>query len=161
MSTETQSVGARRPPGADDGQMRRTFDEMNVGDTFASRSRTVTETDVVQFAALTADWHPVHTDQVYAEESFVGQRIAQGMLVVAYAIGLVPNTHAVALRRLKSVVFKRPVYLGDTIRVEGKVADKRPMSDELGLVTGRWSVVNQDDQTVVKLELEALWRREA
>jgi acyl dehydratase len=137
--------------------MRVPFDQLEVGGRFISRARTITETDVVSFAALTADWHPVHTDEVYAKKSVFGQRVAHGMLLLSYSIGLVPNEYVVALRRLRHVVFKRPVFFGDTIRVEGTVVDLQAMNEDVGMVTGRWRIVNQDDQTVFKLEIEALW----
>jgi acyl dehydratase len=79
------------------------------------------------------------------------------MLLLSYSIGLVPNEYVMALRRLNKVVFKRPVFFGDTIRVEGTVVNLRPLNEEAGLVTGRWRIVNQDDQTVFKLEIEAVW----
>jgi 3-hydroxybutyryl-CoA dehydratase len=137
----------------------RPFDELRAGDTFASRARTITEADVVQFAALTGDWHPAHSDVTWAEENIFGQRVAHGMLVVCFAIGLVPNDYVMALRRIKNMVFKNPVFFGDTIHVEGKVARKMDMTDEVGMITGRWKIVNQRDETICKLEIEALWRR--
>jgi acyl dehydratase len=138
-------------------EMRVPFDKLEIGGRFVSRARTITETDVVNFAALTADWHPLHTNAVYAEQSMFGQRVAHGMLLLSYSIGLVPNEYVMALRRLNKVVFKRPVFFGDTIRVEGTVVNLRPLNEEAGLVTGRWRIVNQDDQTVFKLEIEAVW----
>lgn len=139
-------------------EMRVPFHKLEVGGRFVSRARTITETDVVNFAALTADWHPLHTNAVHAEASMFGQRVAHGMLLLSYSIGLVPNEYVVALRRLKNVTFKRPVFFGDTIRVEGTVVKLTPMpGDEVGMVTGRWRILNQHDQTVFKLEIEALW----
>ncbi len=135
------------------------FDELREGDTFTSRARTITEADVVQFAALTGDWHPAHTDVTWAEANMFEQRVAHGMLVVTFAMGLVPNDYIMALRRMRNVVFKKPVFFGDTIRVEGKAARIREMAPEVGMVTGRWRIVNQHDETTVKMELDALWRR--
>jgi 3-hydroxybutyryl-CoA dehydratase len=146
-------LGPATPPG----EMLRVFDELNVGDRYVSRARTITETDVVNFAALTADWNPLHTDASYAETTPFGARVAHGMLLLSYSIGLVPNERIVALRRLKNVVFKKPVFFGDTIRVEATIANLVPMGDEVGLVTGRWRIVNQHMETVFKLEIEALW----
>lgn len=144
--------------GAPQDPMRVPFHRLEVGSKFVSRARTVTETDVVNFAAMTADWNPVHTDAEYAKETMFGQRIAHGMLLLSYAIGLVPNDYVVALRRLKDVTFKRPVFFGDTIRVEGTIADLKPMpGDEVGMVTVRWRILNQDDKLVSKVEIEALW----
>ncbi len=138
----------------------RPFGEMVKGDRFTTRGRTITEADVVSFAALTGDWHPQHTDAVFSEASVFGARVAHGLLAVAYSIGLVPNHYVLALRRLKHVVFKNPVHFGDTIHVEGEVIDLRDVSDQAGLVTGRWRIANQKDQTVFRMDLEALWRRD-
>jgi acyl dehydratase len=142
-----------------DEHARRPLCVMEVGDSWRSRGRTITEPDVMNFAGVTMDFHPQHTDAVYAEQSEFGARVAHGMLVLAIAVGLVPSDYAVAMRRIKNVVFKKPVYLGDTIYVEGTVAGITPLSDEVGLVSGRWKVVNQNGETVAKLEPEAIWLR--
>jgi 3-hydroxybutyryl-CoA dehydratase len=140
--------------------MDRPFNELIEGDRFASRKRTINEADVVNFACLSGDWHPAHTNEIWARENLFGERVAHGMLLVSIAIGLVPNTYVVALRRLKSVIFKEPVRFGDTIHVEGKVHRLRPFSDEVGMVTALWKVVNQKGETCVKLEFEMLWQRD-
>src|SRR5581483_3080995 len=100
------------------------FDELVVGDAFATRGRTVTEADVVGFAALTGDWHPQHADAVWARASAFGEWIAHGMLVISFAVGLVPfdPDRVVALRRIDDVVFKRPVALGDRSASKGRSA---------------------------------------
>ena len=139
------------------------YDELRAGQSFVSRGRTITEADVVGFAALTGDWHPQHSDAVWAAESAFGERIAHGMLVISYAVGLVPldPRRVVALRRLGDVVFKRPVRLGETLRVSGRVAELSPVSDEAGLVTLAWSIHNQDAQLVCRARVEVLWSRDA
>lgn len=133
--------------------------DMRVGDRWLSRGRTITEADVVGFAGLSGDFHPLHTDETYAAKTPFGTRLAHGMLVLSYAFGMVPSEHAVAVRRIRNVVFKRPVPIGDTIKVETTIAELRPLSDEVGLVTGRWRVLNHDGDVVVKLEIDALWQR--
>jgi acyl dehydratase len=127
---------------------------------FVSRGRTVTEADVVAFAALTGDWHPQHSDAVWAADSAFGERIAHGMLVVSFAIGLVDfdPQRVVALRRIRDVVFKRPVRLGDTIHVEGSEGERRPVGDDTALVAWNWRIVNQDDEVVCRVAIEALYR---
>ncbi len=138
------------------------YDDLRPGQAFVSRGRTITEADVVGFAALTGDWHPQHSDAVWAADSAFGERIAHGMLVISFAVGLVPldPRRLVALRRLGDVVFKRPVRLGDTLRVSGKIAELSPVSDEAGLVTLSWSIHNQDSQLVCRARVEALWSRD-
>ena len=137
------------------------YEELEAGQAFTTRGRTVTEADVVGFAALTGDWHPQHTDAVWASESAFGERIAHGLAVVSFAAGLVPfdGDRVMALRRVADATFKRPVKLGDTIRVKGKIAELSEISDEAGLVAFTWSVVNQDDRVVCRARVEVLWRR--
>lgn len=152
----------KRPTGrhlSGPGAWLRPLDDLRVGDTFTSRGRTITEADVVGFAALTGDWHPAHTNVVWAADNMFGERVAHGMLVVCYAIGLVPNDYIMALRRMRNVVFKKPVLFGDTVHVEGKATNILVMSDEVGMVTGRWRIVNQHGKTAVTMDIDALWRR--
>jgi 3-hydroxybutyryl-CoA dehydratase len=142
-----------------DVMMDQPWDQLREGDRFTSRARTVTEFDVVQFASITGDWHPSHTNKVWAEEhGVVGERVAHEMLLLSYAIGLVPNTYVVALRRLIEVAYETPVRLGDTIHVEGRVNRLRPFSDELGMVNGLWWLMNQHGETCLTMEFEMLWQ---
>jgi 3-hydroxybutyryl-CoA dehydratase len=138
------------------------FAALEPGQEFTTRGRTVTEADVVGFASLTGDWHPQHSDAEWASESPFGERIAHGMLVVSLAAGLVPFDpgRVVALRRVCDATFKRPVRFGDTLRVEGRIADVAAASDKTGLVTFTWNVVNQDSRTVCRARVEVLWKRD-
>jgi 3-hydroxybutyryl-CoA dehydratase len=136
------------------------FEALTSGQPFSTRGRTVTEADVVGFAALTGDWHPQHSDAEWAAHGPFGERIAHGMLVMSLAVGLVPldPDRVIALRRLSDVVFKRPVRFSDTVRVDGRITDLKPASDEAGLVTLAWSVLNQHGQAVCRAHVEVLWR---
>jgi 3-hydroxybutyryl-CoA dehydratase len=138
------------------------FEALEPGQEFTTRGRTVTEADVVAFASLTGDWHPQHCDAQWAGGSPFGERIAHGLLVVALASGLVPFDpgRVVALRRVCDATFKRPVRFGDTLRVEGRIAELAPVSDDAGLVTFAWNVVNQEDRTVCRARVEVLWKRD-
>jgi 3-hydroxybutyryl-CoA dehydratase len=139
------------------------FEELEEGARFASGGRTITEADVTSFATLTGDSHPQHTDAEWARESRFGERIAHGLLVLSYAVGLVPfdPDRVVAMRRIGDVVFKRPVRLGDTIRVEGQVERTRELDSDHGLVTLRWRILNQRGRPVALATVEAIWRRAA
>ena len=92
------------------------YEDLYVGLSFRSPGRTITDADVIGFAALTGDFSEVHTSDVYAKASQFGRRIAHGMLVVSLAAGLVPFDpgRVIALRRVADATFKRPVRLGDT-----------------------------------------------
>jgi 3-hydroxybutyryl-CoA dehydratase len=138
------------------------FEALEAGQEFTTRGRTVTEADVVAFASLSGDWHPQHCDAAWAAESPFGERIAHGMLVIALASGLVPFDpgRVVALRRVSDATFKRPVRFGDTLRVEGRIAELGAGSEDAGLVTFAWNVVNQDDRTVCRARVDVLWKRD-
>lgn len=138
------------------------FEQLAAGQSFTSRGRTVTEADVVGFAALTGDWHPQHADADWAAGSAFGERIAHGMLVLSFAVGLVPldPDRVVALRRVTDATFKRPVRLGDTVRVAGAVEATRDLDGDAGLVTLAWKVLNQHGQVVCRARVEVLWRRD-
>jgi acyl dehydratase len=136
------------------------FEALEVGQEFTTRGRTVTEADVVAFAALTGDWHPQHSDAEWASTSPFGERIAHGMLVISLAAGPLPfdPERVVALRRVSDATFKRPVRFGDTLRVEGRIAE---LSEEAGLVTFAWKVLNQEGQVVCRARVDVLWQRDA
>jgi 3-hydroxybutyryl-CoA dehydratase len=134
------------------------FDDLEVGQRFTTRGRTVTEADVVAFAGLTGDFHPQHVDAAWAADSVFGERVAHGLLVLGLAAGLVPfdPERVLALRRVRDAVFKRPVLLGDTIHVEGRIAELSPT----GLVAIALQVVGAGDRTVARATVEVLWRRD-
>ena len=131
-----------------------------LGAELTTRGRTITETDLVSFSSLTGDWHPQHADAEWAANGRFGERVAHGMLVLSYALGLMPfdPERVVALRGLDSVTFKRPVRIGDTIRLHSTVERVRELDAEHSLVTLGWQVINQDGRTVVRARVEALWR---
>ena len=127
---------------------------------FVSPGRTVTEADLVAFAALTGDWHPQHADAAWAAASKLGERVAHGMLVLSYAVGLAPIDPArvLLLRGIDDVVFKRPVRIGDTIHVEGSRESARPLGGGLELATFAWRIRNQDGELVVRARVTAVAR---
>ncbi len=136
------------------------LDPTRIGSKATSRGRTITEADVMQFAALTGDMHPQHTDTVWAASSDFGERIAHGMLLLSYCVGLVEfdPERVVALRRVSNAVFKRPVALGDTIHVESQVESVAPLGEGHSLVACSWRVVNQDGRLVARATVELVWR---
>jgi 3-hydroxybutyryl-CoA dehydratase len=152
--SEAQSAWREAPP---------YFDSLQVGDSMESSGRTVTEVDVVSFAALTGDWHPQHADADWAARNGFGERIAHGMLVLSYALGLLPIDPrvVVALRSMDRAVLKRPVAIGDSVRAQARVAKKRPIADDMGMVTLGVRIVNQEDALTARMDITVLWRREA
>jgi acyl dehydratase len=130
------------------------------GDRLSGRSRTITESDLVGFGSLTGDLHPQHVDGRWSESSAFGSRVAHGMLVLSYSIGLIgfDPDRVVALRGLDSVRFKRPVRIGETISVEAVVREVVPLESPLSLVSFAWTVSTVESGAVVKARVQALWR---
>ena len=131
------------------------FEEFEVGQTMVTRGRTVTEADIVQFAGLTGDYNPMHTDAEYCKTSFMGERVAHGMLVVSYAMGQVYQLGIIektvlAFRGLE-MKFSVPVTIGDTIRAELEVKETKAAARlGGGIVTVDMKIRNQDDKIVQK-----------
>jgi len=129
------------------------FDDFKEGDTFVSQARTVTEADVVNFAGLSGDFNPLHTDAVFAAGTPVGERVAHGMLVAAMATGMANWTgvfEGTTLALMEQVIrYKGMVKLGDTVHLELSVAQTRPTSKpDRGVVTFDARVLNQEEQVV-------------
>lgn len=134
----------------------RYFEEFTAGERIVTRSRTVTEGDVVAFAALTGDWNSIHTDAVLAARMPFEQRVAHGALGLSIALGLAARTGmmegtVLAFREIEEWKFRQPVFLGDTIRAELSVEETRPLPKLGGgaVVIGA-DVKNQRDETVMK-----------
>jgi acyl dehydratase len=138
------------------------FDRLEVGKRLTTRGRTITESDLVSFSALTGDWHPQHADAHWAAAGPFGERVAHGMLVLSYALGLLPidPDRVVALRGVRSAAFKRPVPIGATIAVEAEIAGLRALDAGHGLVELSLRVRDGEGRLIARAVLEALWRRQ-
>lgn len=130
------------------------FEEFAVGHSITSVGRTVTEADVVAFAALSGDWNSIHTDAEFATGHPFGQRVAHGLLCMSIASGLAMRLGfleetALAFREIGDWKFSLPVFIGDTIRVRATVTDTKPMRRlGGGLVNLKVEILNQDDKVV-------------
>jgi acyl dehydratase len=140
-----------------------TFDQFNLGDTFISQARTVTEADVVNFAGLSGDFNPLHTDETFAAGTPYGERIAHGMLIAAMATGMANWTgvfEGTTLALMQQLLqYKGAVKFGDTVHLELNVAEKKPTSKEdRGVVIFDARMVNQDGEIVLDGQWTLLMR---
>ena len=104
------------------------FDDLTVGAKQITRGRTITEADIVNWCALTGDWFVLHTDKEYAAKSMFGQRIAPGMMVLAFTGGLgVPAISDAVIANYGSdrIRYPRPTFIGDTLHAEFEVEELR------------------------------------
>ena len=126
------------------------FEDFTTGEIAVTRARTITETDIVNFAALTGDWYPLHTDIEYAKKGPFGERIAHGLLILSIANGLMPlyDMAIVAFYGMDKVRFTAPTKIGDTIHVELEVVEKQDKGDIGGVITLKESVNNQRGENV-------------
>ncbi len=127
------------------------FDDFVVGEEFLTPSRTMTETDVVMFAAMSGDYNELHTSEAFMKSSQFGRRIGHGLLGLAvshglfFRLGLVEGT-AIALLGIDSWKFEAPYFLGDTIRVKIKVAEKKASQSkpDRGVIKFLFQVIKED-----------------
>lgn len=140
------------------------YEDITVTDDYlVSPSRTITEAEVVHFAGLTQDYHPVHTDDVYAKNSIFGSRIAHGPLVTVIAIGLSllnqPPLASIALLGI-NWKYKEAVKIGDTIQVKSRIASKRETKKpDRGIVHSEIIVLNQRGEVVQEGEMIRMFER--
>lgn len=132
------------------------FDEFQVGQRIVTAGRTVTETDIVNFAGISGDYNQIHVDAVYSAGSPFGQRVAHGLLVTAIASGLAMQTGVMegtvlAFREINEWKFIKPVFIGDTVHVVLEVKETKDLRRiGGGSVMIEVSVVNQRDEVVMK-----------
>ena len=143
----------------------RYFEDLQSGDEIATPARTVTETDVVQFAQLTGDWNPIHTDAEFAHASPFGERLAHGLLGMAFAVGLLDRTgafsgSAIANLGVEEWTFRLPIRIGDTLRLVVTITDVRLASDGArGIVGRRFALYNQRDELVQEGRIPIMVKR--
>lgn len=137
-----------------------TYDEITVGDT-GSFTKTITESDIHAFSAITGDFNEAHVDEQYMRTSALGQkmkgRIAQGMLTASLFSTLVgeriPGKGALYVSQTCN--FKLPVKIGDTITAICDVVEKMG-KNRIRMMT---RCVNQRGEIVVEGEAVAIAAR--
>jgi len=140
-----------------------TYEDLHPGMAFRSPGRTITEADIVAFAGMTGDYSELHTSEVYARASQFGRRVAHGMLGLAFAHGLMwPRTGelretAIAFLGISDWKFVAPIFVGDTIFVDYRIAELRDSKSKPSQAIAMFDVelLNQDG-TVVQRGRKAL-----
>ena len=123
------------------------FEAFRVGDA-ATFSKTISEADVLLFAAVSGDNYPLHVDAEYAKMTRFGQRAAHGMLTAS----LLSTVTGILLQKPggiyveQSIRFKRPVFIGDTLTATSEVIELLPERRRMRVRAG---VVNQRGETVL------------
>lgn len=128
-------------------ELGKTVSEMNVGD-FATFTKTVSESDVYQFAGVTGDLNPAHINHEFASNSIFKERIAHGMLSAGFISAVLgtklPGPGTIYLKQ--ELAFLAPVKIGDTVTAKVEVKD---LNQEKNRVVLRTLCTNQNGKEVL------------
>ena len=142
------------------------FEEFSVGQIFDHPiRRTVTETDNVLLTTLTHNPAALHLDAEYMKTTEFGQRLVNSCLTLSLMVGISVNdtTHGTTVANLgwDEVRFPKPVFHGDTLRIESEVLELRDSKSrpENGIVIFAHRAFNQNDELVGHCKRTALMHR--
>ncbi|MGD9944599.1 MAG: MaoC/PaaZ C-terminal domain-containing protein [Burkholderiaceae bacterium] len=143
----------------------RYYEDFTVGEVMVTGRRTVTSTDIVNFACLSGDFNDVHANHEYARTTPFGEPIAHAPLVFAVAAGLnyasgINDGTLLAVLGIDKWRMRTAVKHGDTIHVESTVLAKRESRSRpgTGVVTFARRFVNQRGETAQQMEISILYR---
>jgi acyl dehydratase len=128
-------------------------------------TRTVTETDNLMICALTHNPQPLHLDAEYAAGTEFGRVVVNGIftfgLMVGVSVGDTTLGTLVANLGYDAVVMPKPVFIGDTLRIETTVAEKRESRSrpDAGIVVFEHRAINQRGEVVCQCRRTALLQR--
>lgn len=140
----------------------RYYEEFSEGDVYEHQVRkTITESDNNLFCLLTMNHHPVHLDSEYARQAQHGQVLVVGTLVFSLVVGLTVadvSGRAIANLAYENVTHDGPVHLGDTIRAQTEVLEKRETRgrNDRGIVYVETSAYNQNNERVLTFRRRVL-----
>jgi acyl dehydratase len=129
----------------------RYFEELEVGESASfPDARTITETDIANFAGLTGDFHPIHMSEPFAtEQTQFDGRIAHGQMIsdLTEAIAMEENLRSFSYGH-DGTRFVKPVYPGDTLSARRELVDKEAHDEEYGKAIYEYETTNQHGETV-------------
>lgn len=141
------------------------FEDFTVGQVIETPRRTMTSTDIVNFACLSGDFNGIHSDFEYCKTTPFGEPIAHAPLVYAimgglqYASGVNDGTLLAALG-IDEWRMHKPVVHGDTVHMRSVVETKRESSKpDRGIVSFKREFVNQHGDVVQTMKATFMYRR--
>jgi acyl dehydratase len=144
----------------------RYFEDFAIGEVMCTGQRTITSTDIVNFACLSGDFNDVHANHEYAKTTPYGEPIAHAPLVFAVAAGLnyasgINDGTLLGVLGIDKWRMKTPVKHGDTIHVESEVIAARESGSrpDAGIVTFARRFVNQRGEVAQEMEITILYKR--
>ena len=143
----------------------RYFEDFTVGEELVTPSRTITSTDIVNFACISGDFNEIHTNFEYCKSTPFGEPIAHGPLIYAVAGGLwhaagVNEGTILAMLGVDEWRLVSPVKHGDTIHLVARVAQMTETSKtDRGVVAFDRRIVKQDGTVVQTMKTTLMYRR--
>lgn len=143
----------------------RYFEDFTIGEEIVTPSRTVTSTDIVNFACISGDFNEIHTNFEHCKTTPFGEPIAHGPLIYAMAGGLwhatgVNDGTIIAMLGVDEWRLVSPVKHGDTIHLVARVVDKKETSKaDRGVVMFDRRIVKQDEAVVQTMRTTLMYRR--
>jgi len=141
------------------------FEDFKIGDELVTPARTITSTDIVNFACISGDFNEVHINHEYCKATPFGEPIAHGPLIYAimgglqYASGINDGT-MLALLGIDNWRLLHPVKHGDTIRMHSRVLEvKETSKDDRGIVVFERMCIKQDGTVVQKMKTTLMYKR--
>jgi len=141
------------------------YEDFEVGQRFLTSSRTITETDIINFVGLSGISNPLFIDEEYAKKSIHKSRIAPGPLTFSIAMGLFTRIglfeeSVLAFLGMDRMRLMVPVKPGDTIKVDIEITDKKETKKpDRGVLKEIYIVKNQRDETVMTYEMAHMVKR--
>lgn len=141
------------------------WEDFEIGRVIRTSARTITSTDIVNFACLSGDFNEVHTNWEYCKTTAFGEPVAHGPLVYAimgglqYASGVNEGT-LLALLQVDKWRMLAPVKHGDTLHSEATVVDRKASTKpDRGSVTLKRRFMRHDGVVVQEMDVTLLYRR--
>ncbi|MBU6388115.1 MAG: MaoC family dehydratase N-terminal domain-containing protein [Planctomycetes bacterium] len=140
------------------------FEDLQVGDSWHSDTRTIEQTDIEQFANLTGDRDRLHIDQEFASRGPFGRTVAHGLLGMSILAGLsstAPSVQTAALVDVQNWNFSKPIFPGDSVYAVTQIVELKAHGRRHGQVSWYRKLVNQKGEKVQEGTLVTLVMRRA
>lgn len=142
------------------------WEDFEIGDKYVTRARTITETDIVMFAAMTHDTNPLHTDAEFGKTTMFENRIAHGLLGLSLTVGLAAG---LGLAQGTTIAFLGvewsfvgPMLIGDTVHAEQIVSQKRETKrPDRGILVWDVELINQRGEVIQRGKRTLMLQRRA
>lgn len=143
-------------------KMGRYFEELTLGEVYLHINRKeIIDEEHRLFCKLTMNLHPLHIDEEYAKSTHFGRIVVVGTYIASIVVGMSVDDisrKAIANLKYENIVHHAPVFIGDTIRAETKVLDKRESRSkpDRGIVLVETKAYNQNNVLVLSLRRKIL-----